>query len=431
MSDADVEDNEDTICEPKTEVVESGYSSEKQASPRGSPLTTQMTDDLGCEVEKSTIDAMLPADRAESGVGSIQELTVAIPEECLPDCSSKESVHVNASNGSPDISSDSQQGNVDLSTEYQLPLGCSNSSSFRRELVLDWNCDMSVNEPLPHSHDSSLSISPHCTSRDKIYTCGSQSTSLPNSNDNMSICDSLPENVSLMNKIETSPRSDADLIIREKPNKINFTDESLESHSSDLPKEDTRRDEIINLHSEEQSSSGSPGKVEDSAEEASGSVELNNSKIDYDNNSFTQMRRCSPVEVEEVTELDSGLLKLSLEGVACEGDSERRSSPVTNDSVFNDQAHNGIELAGGVNMIPLPPPSPTVVLYTYTEPSVSLYDGMYSKHKIEEGECSLQSCLNQFTTIEMLAGGNKVGCEACTERINKGMQSTQFLCAFI
>ncbi|KAL7029455.1 hypothetical protein ACKWTF_006253 [Chironomus riparius] len=35
-----------------------------------------------------------------------------------------------------------------------------------------------------------------------------------------------------------------------------------------------------------------------------------------------------------------------------------------------------------------------------------------------EGELSLQSCLNNFTSVELMTGSNKVGCEACTERIN-------------
>ncbi|RVE49883.1 hypothetical protein evm_005476 [Chilo suppressalis] len=36
----------------------------------------------------------------------------------------------------------------------------------------------------------------------------------------------------------------------------------------------------------------------------------------------------------------------------------------------------------------------------------------------DEDECSIQSCLSQFTALELLTGNNKVGCETCTERIN-------------
>uniref|UniRef100_A0A0K8T683 Uncharacterized protein n=1 Tax=Lygus hesperus TaxID=30085 RepID=A0A0K8T683_LYGHE len=34
-------------------------------------------------------------------------------------------------------------------------------------------------------------------------------------------------------------------------------------------------------------------------------------------------------------------------------------------------------------------------------------------------ECSVESCLRQFTSIEFMTGSNKVGCSACTERQNK------------
>lgn len=35
-----------------------------------------------------------------------------------------------------------------------------------------------------------------------------------------------------------------------------------------------------------------------------------------------------------------------------------------------------------------------------------------------EGECSVQSCLNNFTALELMTGNNKVGCDSCSERIN-------------
>ncbi|KAM3959632.1 LOW QUALITY PROTEIN: ubiquitin specific protease 16/45 [Aphomia sociella] len=40
------------------------------------------------------------------------------------------------------------------------------------------------------------------------------------------------------------------------------------------------------------------------------------------------------------------------------------------------------------------------------------------RYVCEEDECSIQSCLSQFTALELLTGNNKVGCENCTERIN-------------
>ncbi|XP_075154530.1 ubiquitin specific protease 16/45 isoform X2 [Haematobia irritans] len=40
------------------------------------------------------------------------------------------------------------------------------------------------------------------------------------------------------------------------------------------------------------------------------------------------------------------------------------------------------------------------------------------RYQCEDGECSVQSCLNNFTAVELMTGNNKVGCEACTKRIN-------------
>ncbi|KFB42014.1 AGAP000666-PA-like protein [Anopheles sinensis] len=40
------------------------------------------------------------------------------------------------------------------------------------------------------------------------------------------------------------------------------------------------------------------------------------------------------------------------------------------------------------------------------------------RYQCGEGECSVQSCLNSFTAVELMSGNNKVCCEACTERIN-------------
>lgn len=40
------------------------------------------------------------------------------------------------------------------------------------------------------------------------------------------------------------------------------------------------------------------------------------------------------------------------------------------------------------------------------------------RYVCDEDECSVQSCLGQFTALELLTGNNKVGCETCTERLN-------------
>lgn len=47
-----------------------------------------------------------------------------------------------------------------------------------------------------------------------------------------------------------------------------------------------------------------------------------------------------------------------------------------------------------------------------------------SRYATKEGECSVESCLNQFTALELMTGSNKVVCEACTAREKKGQQSS-------
>ncbi|XP_050309022.1 ubiquitin carboxyl-terminal hydrolase 16 [Anthonomus grandis grandis] len=47
----------------------------------------------------------------------------------------------------------------------------------------------------------------------------------------------------------------------------------------------------------------------------------------------------------------------------------------------------------------------------------STYNGTLApRYQCEEGECSVESCLNQFTECELLMGSNKVGCDLCTKR---------------
>lgn len=42
------------------------------------------------------------------------------------------------------------------------------------------------------------------------------------------------------------------------------------------------------------------------------------------------------------------------------------------------------------------------------------------RYQCDDGECSIQSCLNQFTALELMTGNNKVGCENCTQQQNQG-----------
>lgn len=43
---------------------------------------------------------------------------------------------------------------------------------------------------------------------------------------------------------------------------------------------------------------------------------------------------------------------------------------------------------------------------------------MAPRYQCQDEECSIQSCLSAFTLAEFMTGNNKVGCDACTEKIN-------------
>ncbi|XP_031833336.1 ubiquitin specific protease 16/45 isoform X2 [Nomia melanderi] len=42
-----------------------------------------------------------------------------------------------------------------------------------------------------------------------------------------------------------------------------------------------------------------------------------------------------------------------------------------------------------------------------------------TRYTTKEGECSIQSCLNQFTALELMSDSNKINCEVCTARERK------------
>ncbi|XP_020280675.1 ubiquitin carboxyl-terminal hydrolase 45 isoform X2 [Pseudomyrmex gracilis] len=51
------------------------------------------------------------------------------------------------------------------------------------------------------------------------------------------------------------------------------------------------------------------------------------------------------------------------------------------------------------------------------------------RYATKEGECSIESCLNQFTALELMTGSNKVVCEACTAREKKNHEgSSKMVC---
>ncbi|BES92394.1 ubiquitin carboxyl-terminal hydrolase [Nesidiocoris tenuis] len=66
--------------------------------------------------------------------------------------------------------------------------------------------------------------------------------------------------------------------------------------------------------------------------------------------------------------------------------------------------------------IPLPPPTTdgSDSWLSLRSPTKKREDSM------ESGQYSVESCLQQFTSIELMTGSNLVGCSTCTERQNKG-----------
>ncbi|XP_026847052.1 ubiquitin carboxyl-terminal hydrolase 45 isoform X2 [Drosophila persimilis] len=52
--------------------------------------------------------------------------------------------------------------------------------------------------------------------------------------------------------------------------------------------------------------------------------------------------------------------------------------------------------------------------YSYSDWSTTIAP----RYQCEDGECSVQSCLNSFTAVELMTGQNKVGCDSCTQRLN-------------
>ncbi|CAK9821486.1 Ubiquitin carboxyl-terminal hydrolase 45 [Anthophora retusa] len=51
-----------------------------------------------------------------------------------------------------------------------------------------------------------------------------------------------------------------------------------------------------------------------------------------------------------------------------------------------------------------------------------------TRYPMKEGECSILSCLNQFTALELMSGSNKVSCEACTAKEKKVRENCKMIC---
>ncbi|CAG9774052.1 unnamed protein product [Ceutorhynchus assimilis] len=61
--------------------------------------------------------------------------------------------------------------------------------------------------------------------------------------------------------------------------------------------------------------------------------------------------------------------------------------------------------------------STSEIMMDQDEDDEEVYSGtLAEKYQCQDGECSVQSCLSQFTECELLMGSNKVGCDLCTKR---------------
>lgn len=445
QSDADVEDNEDGGCEDQTrqEVTESGYSSEKQMSPRESPLTHSLEEDSDVH-NKSPVQ--LQALGSESGLGStvsVQELTVSIPEnqpDVTIDLISPDSTRANASPGSPEISSDSLQEEKVVTCSERLIATCSErlnetcvvngdtevnctkdgelnrscvSISNKNEVVFDWECNpFSGNENSDEcdynvtgteeakdngliSSFVKLSVGDSCINQEnKESNIHRQSTSTLGDSSRstcLAVCTNLEENL-------ISPLVS--------PQKLN-----LNENNNTIPKETAHEVQLF-----------------------------------CDN-----IARSSPVEMPDSTELDSKLLNLSLEAYKTENKMENEKSDCTRSLGGSDEELQKIEersnvitsapsemgfvLVGGIaasgpvcnkNVLTSPEPLKNVDTSdeedddTEYELGRSKQATLSGRYQSSDGECSLQTCLSQFTAIEMLAGNNKVGCSVCTKHHSKG-----------
>ncbi|XP_066258268.1 ubiquitin carboxyl-terminal hydrolase 16/45 [Euwallacea similis] len=52
----------------------------------------------------------------------------------------------------------------------------------------------------------------------------------------------------------------------------------------------------------------------------------------------------------------------------------------------------------------------------FCDDATSYESTLAPRYQCEENECSVESCLNQFTECELMMGSNKVGCDRCTKR---------------
>uniref|UniRef100_A0AAG5DVS3 Ubiquitin carboxyl-terminal hydrolase n=1 Tax=Anopheles atroparvus TaxID=41427 RepID=A0AAG5DVS3_ANOAO len=133
---------------------------------------------------------------------------------------------------------------------------------------------------------------------------------------------------------------------------------------------------------------------------------------DDDNESSDDSNEPSDADVEDNDVTDDALSKGGDEaGQPPPADQNAIQGPEKQDDTpenQNKEAENGGSVVGkGARM---------VRQRTYSHADWS--NTIAPRYQCEDGEYSVQSCFNNFTTVELMTGNNKVCCEACTERIN-------------
>uniref|UniRef100_A0A1B6EAV3 Uncharacterized protein n=1 Tax=Clastoptera arizonana TaxID=38151 RepID=A0A1B6EAV3_9HEMI len=403
--DADIEDNEDGGCEEqeqRLDVLESGYSSEKQASTRTSPLTHSPGEDSDSVFAKRDHQK-----RSESGLGSstvsIQELAVTIPDESPnvhSDIASPNSVKANASLDSQELSLDSLQNccdnrNDDISIDnysHILPSDNYNSNT----LVCSWDCNTYQD-----------------TEKTYDFETDNVKSFLQNSNDSSSI--SVPN---------TPPEGG-----------YNVSPSSQETNADSSSKESPESQQRV-LFNESLNNSLKENKENETEERPVSRLEFHES-----------VARSSPVDLADPAGIDSAVLNLQLEyyknknlslnnyeNIACESHQSFSNSKESDDDtlknkekcqILQNESDKGFVLVGNIVekkydsfektdnfKLTVGKKSPTSEEASGTHSTATLAP----RYKCEEGGCSLQSCLSQFTTNEILTGNNEVGCDTCTAK---------------
>lgn len=445
QSDADVEDNGDGGCEDQTkqEVTESGYSSEKQTSPRESPLEHSLEEDSDVH-NKSPVQLQSEL-RSESGLGStvsVQELTVSIPEnqsEVTVDLISPDSTRANASPGSPEISSDSLQ--------EEKVTNCSEN--------INNNCSMNGDTDITCAKDSELTVHWVGLPNKRQIAFDLECNNRLSGNENSDECD-----YNVPNEEEAKERDfvkrwfanfsagDSNSVEESKDininRQINFIADDGRKNSCLAVCTDLKENNLI-------SPLVSPQKL---------NLNENNNSVPKETAQETQLfcdnvARSSPVDMSDSTTLDSKLLNLSLEAYKTENKIENEKSECTlslggsdeelqrieasSNLITSAPSEMGFVLVGGIaasgsvcskNIVTSPEPQKIVETSeeeeddddddTEYELGRSKQATLSGRYQSSEGECSLQTCLSQFTAIEMLAGNNKVGCSVCTKHHSKG-----------